>query len=90
MNSFQVVVVLRQAYHQGLHLLVDRGASRNLALLGAITLLRHALAMPGKNGLGLHNVGHFSQGLLAQLLADLRQGLALAVTQPEAPLDLVP
>jgi hypothetical protein len=46
--------------------------------------------MPGKNSLGLDDVGYFSQGLLAELLADLRQGLTLAVTQPEAPLDLIP
>jgi hypothetical protein len=34
-------------------------------------------------------MGDFLQSLLPQLLADLCQGLALAVTQPGAPCDLV-
>jgi hypothetical protein len=45
--------------------------------------------VPAKNGVGLDNLGNFFQGLLAQLLADGRQGLSLAVTQPEAPFNLV-
>jgi hypothetical protein len=80
---------LRHTHHQGLQLLVDRGATRSLALLGSVKLLRHEFAVPAKNRVGLDNLGDFFQGLLAQLLADVRQGLSFAVTQPEAPLDLV-
>ena len=45
--------------------------------------------MPDEDGLGCDELGDFLQGLLAQLLTDFRQGLALAVTQPETLLDLV-
>ena len=37
----------------------------------------------------LHHLGHFLESLFAQLLADHREGLALAVTQSEAPGELV-
>jgi hypothetical protein len=82
-------VLLRHTHHQGLQLLVDRGATRSLALLGSVKLLHHEFAVPAKNRVGLDNLGDFFQGLLAQLLADVRQGLSFVVTQPEAPLNLV-
>ena len=82
-------ILLRHAHHQRLQLLVDRGTARGLALLGAVKLLRHEFAVPAENRVGLDDRGHFLQGLLAQLLADLGQGLALAVAQPDTPLDLM-
>ena len=45
--------------------------------------------MPGQNRVGLDDRGYFRQGLLAQLLTDVRQRRAFAITQSEAPLDLV-
>ena len=45
--------------------------------------------MPAKNRVRLDDRGHVLEGLLAQLLADLGQSLALAITQPHASLDLV-
>src|SRR5437588_7987206 len=77
-------ILPRHANHQRLQLLVNRGASWSLTLLGAVTLLSHELAIPAENGIGLNNLGHFFQSLLSQLLADLGQGLALLVAQPEA------
>ena len=82
-------ILPRHAYHQGLQLLVNYGAPWSLAPLGAVTLLGHKLAVPAENRVGLDDRGDFLQGLLAQLLAEVRQGLALAVTSPEAPLELV-
>src|SRR5882724_11220480 len=64
-------ILPRHAHHQGLQLLVDRGAARSLALLGSIKLLRHALAMPAENRVGLDNGGDFFQSPLAQLLTDV-------------------
>jgi hypothetical protein len=82
-------IFLRQAHHQRLQLRVNRGTSWGLALLGAVTLLGHELTVPGEDGVGCDDLRDFLQGLLAQLLADHRQGLALAVTQSETPLELV-
>ena len=76
------------AHHQGLDLLVGHGAARRRALRGPVTLLRHAFAVPAEPGVGLDDRGDFRQGVLPQLLAHLGEGLALAVVQPEAPLDL--
>ena len=45
--------------------------------------------MPGEDGGGFDDIGYVLKGLLPQFLADLSQARALAVTQPEAPLDLV-
>src|SRR5713101_7080394 len=81
-------ILLCQAHHQGFQLVVDRGAARSLALLGAVKLLRHALAVPAENRVRLDDLGDFRQGLLPQLLTNLGQGFALAVVQSEAPLDL--
>jgi hypothetical protein len=44
--------------------------------------------MPAENRVGFDDGGDFLQDLLPQLLADHGQGFALAVAQPEAPLDL--
>jgi hypothetical protein len=57
--------------------------------LGAVKLLGHERAVPAENRVGLDDLRHFLQSLLSQPLADLGQGLALAVTQPHAPFDLI-
>ena len=44
--------------------------------------------VPAEHGIRCDEVRDFLQGLLPQLVADLSQGLALTVAQPEAPLDL--
>jgi hypothetical protein len=70
-------ILLRHAHHQVLYFLVNRGASRTLALLGAVTLLGHELTVPAKHRVGLDDRGHLLQGLLAQLVANGGQRLAL-------------
>jgi hypothetical protein len=45
--------------------------------------------MPSENRVGLDDGGHFLQGLLAQPLANLGQGLAIAIAQAYATFDLV-
>ena len=45
--------------------------------------------MPAQNRLGFDNGGDFLQRLLAELLADLCQSLALAVTQSYTSLELI-
>ena len=45
--------------------------------------------MPGQDGVGVDDVGDFFQDFLPQLLADGGQRFAFAVTQSDAPLDLV-
>src|SRR5689334_19618584 len=82
-------VLLGHAHHQGLDLLVDRGTAGSLALLGTVKLFGDQCAMPGEDGVRFHDRCHFRQCLLPQLLADLGQGPALAITQPEAPLYLI-
>ena len=72
-------ILLCQAHHQSFYLRVDRGTSETLTLLGAIKLLSDELAVPGKNGVGLHDVCHFCQGLLSQLLVDLGEGLTFGI-----------
>jgi hypothetical protein len=79
----------RHAHHQGLDLLVDRGAARCLALLGAVTFLGHQRAVPAEDRVRFDDLGHFRQRVLAQLLAHLSQGAALAITQADAAFDLV-
>src|SRR6266851_98860 len=82
-------ILLRQTHHQSLDLLVDRGAAGSLALLGAVKLLGDQLAVPAENRVGFDDLRHFLQGLLPQLLAQLGQGFALAITQAYATFDLV-
>ncbi len=83
------MVLLRYAHHQVLHFPVDRGATGRFALLGAVKLLGDQFAVPAKNRVGLNDLGHFLQGLLPQLVANCGQRLAFAVTQPDAPFELV-
>jgi hypothetical protein len=45
--------------------------------------------VPAENGIGFDDGSDFLQGFLPQLLTDLRQGFAFAVTQPDAPCNLV-
>src|SRR5712691_9198260 len=58
----------------------NRRSSWGLALWRAIEFLGDQLAVPGEAGVGLDDLGDFLQCFLSQLLGDLRQGLALAVT----------
>src|SRR3989442_734555 len=69
---------------QGLQLRIDWGASWRLTLLRAVKLLRDELAVPGQDGVRLHDTGHVFQGFLPQLLADLRESRAFAVTEVHA------
>src|SRR5712691_1065233 len=75
-------VLLGHTDHQGFEVLIDLRSTWSLTLFGAIKLLRHKFAMPGENGIGFDDVGHFLEGLLAQLLADLGQRRAFAIRQP--------
>ena len=81
--------ILGHADNQGLQLWVDLRSSWWLALLGAVKLLGHERAMPAENGIGRDHLGDFFQGLLAQLLADCGQGLALAIRSAHTARDLV-
>ena len=54
-----------------------------------VTLLRHEFTVPAENRVGFDDRRHVLEGLLAQLLADHGEGLALAITQPEATFELV-
>jgi hypothetical protein len=45
--------------------------------------------VPGKNRVGLDDVGHFLEGLLAQFLTNLSQRPAFAIRQPHTAPDLV-
>jgi hypothetical protein len=65
---------------------VNQGTPWSVALLGAIKLLGHELAVPSKNRVGLDDRGHFLQGLLPELLADLGEGCALTIAESHAPL----
>ena len=57
--------------------------------MGAVKLLGHELTVPAKNRVGLDDLRHFFQRLLAELLADVGQGLAFAIAQADATFDLV-
>src|SRR5262249_26284955 len=82
-------ILLGDADNQCFELPVDGGTAWRLPLLGAVKLLGHEFAMPAENCLGLNDLSHSLEGLLAQLLADHGEGLALAITQPDAPFKLV-
>ncbi len=55
----------------------------------AIKLLGDQFAVPAEDGVRFDDRGDVCQGFLAQLVADLRQGLALAITQPYTALELI-
>ena len=74
-------IVLGHADHQGCQLLVDLRTAWSLPLQGAVTLLGDQGAVPGEDGVRFDDRGDFLQGFLAQLLANLGQGLALAIAQ---------
>src|SRR5438445_2046096 len=82
-------ILLRHADDQRLQLLVNGGSPWALPVCGAIKLLGHELTVPAKNRVGLDDLGHLPQGLLAKFLADFGQRFTFPVTQPDAPLDLV-
>src|SRR4051812_427189 len=52
------VILLGYAHHQVFKLLVDAGASKRLASLGAIELLHDERPMPGKDRLRFDEIGH--------------------------------
>src|SRR5262249_14621185 len=66
------------AHHQSFDLWVNHGPTGSLALWGAVKLLGHELPVPGQDGVRFDDLSDFLEGLLAQLLADLCQRLALA------------
>ena len=82
-------ILPRHAHDQRLQRRVDRGAPWGLALLRAIKFLRHKFAVPAENRVGFDDVGDFLQYLLAQLMTDFRQSVALTITELHTPLDLV-
>jgi hypothetical protein len=59
------------------------------ALLGAIEFLGDEPGVPGKDRVGFAKTGHLLEGLLAQLLANLRQRLAFPIAQSYAAFDLL-
>jgi hypothetical protein len=82
MNSTTVGAVLfRQTEYSGLQILTDFGAAGRLPLLRTVKLLRGELAVPGQDGIRLHDAGHVLQRLLAQLLPDLGEHFAFAITK---------
>jgi hypothetical protein len=58
-------------------------------VIGALYRVFGRLEFPQATGTPPDKLGHFLQGLLAELLADLGEGLALAITQLDASLDLL-
>ena len=68
---------------------LDTGTSRRLALVGAIEFVSGEFALPGEDGIRFDDLGDFFQGFLAELFADLGQGLALGVCELHASLDLI-
>ena len=71
-----------QAQHQGLQIFINFGTSKSLPLLRTVELLGDEFAVTGENGIGRKGRGDLLQCLLAQLLANLCQRLALTIPQP--------
>jgi hypothetical protein len=82
-------ILLGHADDQRFQIRIDRGATGSLALLRAVKFLGDQCAVPAENRIGLDDLRHFQQGLLAQLLADDGEGFALAITQLDATFELV-
>ena len=57
-------MLLGHADNQGLQLWVDLRSSWSLALGRVIKFLRHKPMVPGQDGVGLDDGGHFLQGFL--------------------------
>src|SRR5437879_13305587 len=72
-------ILLGHAHDQGLQLWVNGGTPWDVALCGAITLLGYKCAVPAEDRLGLDDGGDVLQGLLSQLLANLREGLTFGI-----------
>jgi hypothetical protein len=70
----------REAEDQRFNLCVDRRASWRLARLGAVKLLGDELAVPDKHRVRFDEGSHLRQGLLAPLLANLGECLALGAS----------
>ena len=58
-------ILLGEAHDQGLECWIDLGASKRLALLGTVKLLRDAFPMPYQNRLRLDDRSDFRQRLLS-------------------------
>jgi hypothetical protein len=82
-------MLLSHPHDQRPPLLIDLRPPQSLPWLGAVTLLGHECAVPGQNGIRLHDRGHLLQGLLPQLLADLGEDFALVGAEAHASLDLM-
>jgi hypothetical protein len=81
-------IVLGYTHNQCFQSQSNFGAAWGLPLCGAVKLLGDQFTVPAENGLRFDDGSDFLSSLLPQLLADLGQGLALAVTQSDAPCDL--
>src|SRR5207249_3111526 len=74
--------------YESLDLLVNAGTSNRRTGLYVATLLGGKLAVPGQDGVGLDKRRDLFQGLLAELLAKLSEGLTIAIAQLHATSDL--
>src|SRR5919109_3461459 len=72
-------ILLGHADNQRLQRLVDLWASWSLPVLGAIKLPGDQLPVPRQDRIGCDDRGDLGQCLLAQLLPELGQALALSV-----------
>jgi hypothetical protein len=63
-------ILPRQTDDSRLQFVVNHGTPWSFAVLGAITLLGHELAVPSKHGVWLDDRGPCLQGLLPQLLTE--------------------
>jgi len=75
--------------YESLDLLVNAGTSNRRTGLYVATLLGGKLAVPGQDGVGLDKRRDLFQGLLAELLAKLSEGLTIAIAQLHATSDLL-
>jgi hypothetical protein len=60
---------------------VDTRPAHGFSLFRAIKFLGHKLAMPGEYGIGFDDGGDVFEGLLAEFLADLGEGLTLGASE---------
>ena len=75
--------------YESLELLVNAGTSNRLTRRYVSTLLGGKLAVPSQDGVGLDNRRDLFQGLLAELLAKLSEGLTIAIAELHATSDLL-
>ena len=82
-------ILVRKAYNEFFHFLVDPGTTWIRAALRAVKLLRDQPPMPGQDGFRLDDARNFFERLLAELFTDLGKGLPLAISKLEPALDLI-